>query len=322
VSGDARSCNRTRDFMTRGFVKFLCAAIVAVVASGCAAKVPASVSAPQRPASSVGTPPAEDSLATFIEKFRKISAEARPVTARAQTLESQDAPLAQALAASIITPGPETYRRVAGEYRRLGVFDRSFQYLGRALAVNPHDGATFDALARLWRDSGLPALALGDAHRAVFFAPQSPATHNTLGTVFQALGRRAMARSEYERALLLDPTAAFALNNLCYGWILDGERPHAIAACSRAIEIAPDLPAARNNLALAYGLDGDVSRAEANFALAGDEAVARYNTGIMHLARRDYRAATQAFQQAYALKPQMSLAAARARQAATARDGE
>jgi Flp pilus assembly protein TadD len=303
-------------------VKFLCAALIAVSASGCAAKVPASVTTPARASSKTANPPADDSLATFIEKFRKVSAEARPVTPRAQTLESQDARLASALAASIISPSPDTYRYAAEEYRRLGVFDRAFQYLGRALAVNPHDGVTFEALARLWRDSGLPALGLGDAHRAVFFAPDSPATHNTLGTILQALGRRAMARSEYERALTLDPSAAFALNNLCYGWILDGERPHAIAACSRALEIAPDLSAARNNLALAYGLDGDVDRAEANFAAGGDAATALYNTGIMHLARRDYRSATEAFQQAYALKPQMSIAAARARQAAAARDGE
>jgi len=299
-------------------VKLVCAIVVAVLVSGCASRHVIAVEAPDRPATVTSKRHADDSLETFIQKVRKISVEARPVQQRAATLEGQDAALSSALAASILSPDVASYRRVASEYRRLGVFDRAFQYLGRALALSPHDGSTFEALARLWRDAGLPGLALGDAHRAVFFAPDSPGAHNTLGTVLQSLGKRTMARSEYEKALRLDPRAAFALNNLCYGWILDGEGSQAISACQRALEIEPNLAAATNNLALAYALEGDVATAKQTFARTGDEASAAYNTGIAYLARRDYRSAMEAFQKAHATRPTMNLAGARARQSADA----
>ena len=45
------------------------------------------------------------------------------------------------------------------------------------------------AWRRVWRDWGLPALALGDAHRAIYYAPQSASARNTYGTVMQALGQ-------------------------------------------------------------------------------------------------------------------------------------
>ena len=174
-------------------------------------------------------------------------------------------------------------------------------------------------IARLWRDSGLPQLAVSDAHRAVFFAPDSPVVHNTLGTIFQALGRRALARSEYERALQLDGAAAYALNNLCYGWVLEGRVAKAIAACEHALRIDPALTAARNNLGLAHAVAGDAAAASANFARSGDRATERYNTGIVRLAERDFNGAIAAFESAHAARPTLAEAAARAQQARAAK---
>ena len=190
--------------------------------------------------------------------------------------------------------------------------------LTKALAIDWRDAATHDAIARLWRDSGLPRLGLGDAHRAIFFDPDSPVVHNTLGTLYQALGRRALARAEYERALQLDDAAAYALNNLCYGWVLDGEVAKAIAACERALRINPQLTAARNNLGLAHAVGGDNAGASVAFAQAGDRAAERYNIGIVRLAQRDFNAAAAAFDAAHAALPSLAEAAARAIQARAA----
>ena len=184
--------------------------------------------------------------------------------------------------------------------------------------MDPRDAATYDAAARLWRDSGMPHVALGDAYRATYFAPRSPVAHNTLGTIFQALGRRQLARAEYQRALALEPSAAYALNNLCYGWILDKQPKKAILACENALKAQPGLAAAHNNLGLAHAANGDMAAARAAFARAGDKATELYNTGIVQLAQRDYAGAVDAFESAHAARPTLVEAVARARQARAA----
>jgi tetratricopeptide (TPR) repeat protein len=208
----------------------------------------------------------------------------------------------------------EALRAVGLEYARLGIVDRAHEYLNKALTVAPRDAATYDALARLWRDSGFPHLGLGDAHRAHYFAPASPVVHNTLGTLLQALGKRADARRSYERALQLDPGAAYALNNICYGWMLDGEASRAIAACEQALKLEPTLAAARNNLGLAFAASGDVTAARAAFSQAANPAVAHYNTGIVQLARRRYAEALESFRAAATAQPALRGTQARIRQ--------
>jgi len=259
----------------------------------------------------------EDSLEAFMSKVRKLSSEARPDPGSA-SLETQYPALGAAAALATFTPTPVTLRAAAEEYHRAGVFDRAFELLTKALVIDPRDAATHDAIARLWRDSGLAHLGLGDAHRAVFFDPNSPVVHNTLGTIFQALGRRPLARAEFERALQLDHAAAYALNNLCYGWVLDGDAAKAISACESALRLDPQLTTARNNLGLAHAVGGDAAGASASFARAGDRAMERYNTGMVRLAQRDFNGAAAAFDEAYAARPSLSQAAARANQARAA----
>src|SRR5262245_16287319 len=250
-----------------------------------------------------------------MSKVRKLSTEAAPSRNQATTLESRDPRLGAALLAATVHPAPDTFRAAAEEYKRLGVFDKAHQYLNKALLLNSRDAATHDALARLWRDSGFPHLGLGDAHRAVYYAPSSPIARNTLGTVLQALGQRDEARTEYQRALELDARATYALNNLCYGWVLDGNASKAIAACRRALELQPDLAAAHNNLALAHAVAGDLPAARAQFETTGDRAQALYNVGIVDLAQGRYASAARSFTAAQSERPDMVMAAERARQA-------
>jgi Flp pilus assembly protein TadD len=261
----------------------------------------------------MGAAPGE-SLESFMSKVRQRASEARPERTPAATIEGQDPGLKAALAASIVRPEPESYRAVAREYSRLRIVDRAHDYLYKALAQDRRDWATYDALARVWRDSGSPNLALSDAHRAVYYAPTSPVARNTLGTILQALGLKKGAREQYEHALHLDPTASYALNNLCYGWILDGDAPKAASACGRALSLNPDLVAARNNLGILHAAGGDFEGARSAFEQSGDRAMVSYNLGIMHLARREYRKAAGAFADAQQARPTRQTAA-RVRQA-------
>jgi Flp pilus assembly protein TadD len=306
-------------------VRALLCGVIPIVLVGCATHRPVNVSpTTAAPAASVarsGGPPPAESLESFMAKVRKISTEARPTGQPATTFEAQYPTLSAAAAVATFAPSPMTLRAAAEEYRRAGIFDKALNYLTRALALDQRDAITLDLIARLWRDSGLPQVAIGDAHRAVYYAPENPVMHNTLGTVLQALGRRSLARGEYERALELDATAAYALNNLCYGWVLEGRVGKAIAACEAALRIEPGLTAARNNLGLAHAVAGDARAASAAFAAAGDHATERYNTGIVRLADRDYNAAIAAFESAYAARPTLAEAAARAQQARAAKAG-
>ena len=291
--------------------------VVCLLVSGCAARQVQDIA----PGAEIDIPgvdlgktfPAE-SLEAFMAKVKTLASEARPGRTSARTIEGNDRRLAAALFVSTATPSPAAFRQVAREYKRLGIFDDAYEYLNKALRLDRHDAATHDDLARLWRDSGFPHLALGDAHRALFVAPNSPIVRNTVGTILQVLGQRAEARAQYEIALQLDPSAEYALNNLCYGWILDGDAPKAAHACQHALRLNPDLAIASNNLGIAYAAAGNVSAALSAFAHAGDTALGMYNLGVVHLARRRYVEAAAAFKEAQRARPSRHTAA-RLRQA-------
>jgi Flp pilus assembly protein TadD len=297
-------------------------ALALLVTSGCAARVVApTASAGQLPSPARVAAAPEDSLEAFMQKVRTLASEARAARTPLTTIEASDSRLAAALAASIVRPSPAAYRAVAEEYQRVGIGDRAFAYLGKALALDGKDWRTHDALARLWRDQGFANLALGDAYRAINYGAGEAAAHNTLGTIFQALGRRSDAAKSYERVLALDPAAAYALNNLCYTRFLMGAATAAIDACERALALEPGLLAASNNLALAHAARGEFAAAEAILRAGGSEAAGHYNVGIVDLARGRYTNAVSAFAAAQVARPHNRLAAARLRQSEAALKG-
>lgn len=248
---------------------------------------------------------------------------AQPSKTLAATLESQDTRLAASLLAVAVAPRAETYRHLAREYRRLGVLDKAHEHFSNAVAADPADAASYDALARIWRDWGAAPLGLADAYRAVHHAPQSAAAANTLGTLLQAIGQLDDAKQWYARAVALDPGAWYAMNNLCYVAVLMRE-PAAVNTCNAAVAAAPGVKAkvAQNNLALAHVAAGDRAGAKAWFRRAGEPATASYNYGIAMMATQSYREATAAFEEALRADPQFTMAAMRARQARLAARAE
>jgi tetratricopeptide (TPR) repeat protein len=254
-------------------------------------------------------------LESFIEKARQLATAARPRAGTLPTIESQDPELSAARLVLAASPGAESERRVAAAYMRLGVLDAAYNHYKAALRFEPTDAASFDGLARIWRDWDLPKLGLGDAHRAIYYAPSSPTVYNTLGTLLQRLGQTAAAQAAFEAALERDPKASYALNNLCYVKLLQGRGEQAIAACVNAVGLQPDLAAAHNNLALAYWLEGDQQSATEAFASVGGPGAVRYNTGIAFLGDRQFQEAAEAFDEASILSPASKRAHRRAVQA-------
>jgi len=293
------------------FRLFVCLVLVAGTV-GCATRT-APHSVKSAPAAHTQRPP-DDSLTVYMDKVRAKSERARPPVNRVTTIEISDPSLAEALAALRIQPTAAAHRTVAARYVQLGVLDQAHEHFSAAVAIEPTDAASWDGLARIWRDWGFAHLALSDAYRAVYYAPHSPTVHNTLGTVLQSLGQRAGARAQFEEALALDVTAAYALSNLCRAWRLEGNASKAADACRQALQLQPGLEPARNNLALAYEAAGDLSSAMATLAESSDAARAAYNKGLLHLARREYRDALQSFDVARAERPRFREAEAIARQ--------
>jgi tetratricopeptide (TPR) repeat protein len=282
-----------------------------------------SACASHRPPTGAGSASA---LEAYIAKVKAVSSAAKarpqtPVGVMAQTLESSDPRLAAALLLLAVKPTAETHRRVAMEYRRLGVLDMAHGHLTKAAELAPDDAAVFDGLARVWRDLGCPDRGFADAARAVYLAPSWPVAANTLGTLFEASGRPDAARRWYRRALEIDPHASYALNNLCYAAIT-ASRPDAVTVCRRALAQAPDSQRVRNNLGLAYAARGELDKAREQFDASVDAQAGPYNMGIVYLSRRQFKKATESFDAAVRINPGFALAAERARQARLAAANE
>ncbi|HUF46531.1 MAG TPA: tetratricopeptide repeat protein [Vicinamibacterales bacterium] len=237
----------------------------------------------------------------------------------ADTLETFDPRLQAALSAiegADTRPTVEALLDAADEYWRLGVFDRAHRLLTQALGRAPRDARTLEALARLWRDWGVPAQGLADAYRAASAAPASPAVQNTLATVLFHMGHVEAAEARFAEVLRLDPRAAYAQSNLCYAALARGDEDRALAACRAALEVDPANRAARNNLALVHAAADRWDDAAREFlTAAGDEATARYNLGMALLSRREYTRAAEAFDAAARLQPDPGRAHERAREA-------
>ena len=273
---------------------------------------------------SAGTPQARQPVAVPLSPYAAKAASMNPARGApssatrqkvaAVSLESWDPALSTALAGLAVSPTAEAYRRVAVEYRRLGVLDQAHAYFMNAVKLDPNDAAAFDALARIWRDWGFPELGMADAQQAVRLAPASSEAANTLGTLLEAAGHVSEAREWYERALTLDSHAPYALTNLCYSAIMLAQ-PDAISQCRRALAAAPGSRVARNNLGLAFAAAGDLAKARELFDVHSDVAYAQYNMGIVYLGTRQYDKALAAFIAAVRLNPQFERAAERAKQA-------
>jgi Flp pilus assembly protein TadD len=286
--------------------------MIAALAAGCAARK--TVRSARTTPSARPAPAAPQSLESFIQKVRAASERARPDSSdRAHAIEISDPALAKELRALTLEPTAANHRAVAAAYVRHGVLDMAHEHFSAAVALEPADGGSWDGLARIWRDWGFAHLALPDAYRAVYYLPDSASAHNTLGTVLQALGRDVDARAQFEKALALDVNAAYALSNLCYGWRIAGHPTKAAEACRGALKMRPDLESARNNLALAYEAEGNLSAAIETLAASADKARAAYNEGLLHLARRRYQEALNAFDVARAARPQFRAAEIMAR---------
>lgn len=292
--------------------------LLALLMAGCAVGNPRAHTWP----SAAAQPGSDAATSSYLKQVRELDSRVRPPATDALVAETWSQDLAAAIARHAVPPTPESEVDLAQAYVRAGILDQAHEHFAAAARLDPHNGAAWDGLARIWRDWGFPHIGLGDAYRAVWAAPGSPSAHNTLGTILQCLGNGGAAREQFAQALAGDGGAAYAHNNLCYSWLMEADATAAAIACGRALSIDPGLVPARNNLALASAMNGDLAGAAEIFQQVGGEAAAQYNLGIVHLSLRHYVAAADAFDRAADLDPSLLLARARARHARQQAVGE
>jgi tetratricopeptide (TPR) repeat protein len=245
---------------------------------------------------------------------RALQSKATPRNSFLPTIESSNPELMRALLLITMHESPEHHRLAAIAYRKVGVLDHAYRHFQRATVLDPCDAASYDGMARLWRDWQMPELALADVHRALHCNRKSAEIYNTLGTILEALDQQAGAERAYRSALALDPRATFALNNLCYIRMTQGDGLSAARLCEAALVVDPNLAAARNNLALIEAKRGDFAEAERRLR-AAPSAVSFYNVGVMRLSEGRYNDAALVFDQASATEPSWTMARRRSLQA-------
>ena len=302
----------------------VCSGLVAllfgfVLLSGCATRHGQSLAnrfvRAGEPAVDLGGPPlaTSDALRRKLTKAKQAAASTpRRQTGFGATVEGSDKRLAAALLAEAVLPTTASHLQVAWEYRRIGVLDAAYEHVNRALRKEPRSSVAHEALARIWRDWGLPGEGLGAAYRAAYYGRGSASAENTLGTVLDALGRPEDARAAFELALVLDPTASWALNNLCYVDLRLGRLKEAQAECAAALRLTPDFAAAHNNMGLVHAAAGEFVQARRSFLEAGGAAAADFNLGIAYLRDSDYSSAADAFEEAIQARPDFTAAKTRA----------
>jgi Flp pilus assembly protein TadD len=131
-----------------------------------------------------------------------------------QSIEQNDPELRLALSSLQREPSPAAHVAVAVAYHRLRVLDAAFDQFSQAISLDSRNVAAWDGRARLWRDWGMIAPALADAHRARYLDPQRAEVQNPLGTILERAGQCDGAREAYRAAVALDHEAAWARQNL------------------------------------------------------------------------------------------------------------
>jgi adenylate cyclase len=114
----------------------------------------------------------------------------------------------------------------------------SFEAFGRAVELEPQNGAVLDTFAQVLNDTGYPVEGRALAARAVALDPLVPIYHNTLGwaSVDHPDYGRDAALEEYRLARQLGPDIPFSYNNALNVLISQGRREEAGQLYQQALD--------------------------------------------------------------------------------------
>jgi tetratricopeptide (TPR) repeat protein/predicted Ser/Thr protein kinase len=161
-------------------------------------------------------------------------------------------------------------------------------------------------LAGLYSMTGRHTSALEELHKAVRRAPDDDVAHRQLGNVYLDLGQTDAAVEEFKKAVALRPDYWRNRGRLGFVYYRIGRFDEAAEQFKRVTELQPENASGFQMLGSIYHAQGDLERALANYGHAIDLAPtpnAWANIGSIHLVRREYSRAAEAFEQARRVRP-------------------
>ncbi len=182
----------------------------------------------------------------------------------------------------------------------------AFEYLARALVLDPKNVDAWWVMADLQRHIGQNDRALAVAKKAIELAPQNPWTHYTYGNILMNTDMKSAAK-EFERALELKPGWEKAEFNLSAAYISTGDYNKAIAKLQEYLKSNPSDVKGLTNLGSIYVKMGKINEAEENFhkALSLDPrfGLALKGMGDVSAARKDNSKAIESYKLALVSMP-------------------
>jgi Tfp pilus assembly protein PilF len=184
----------------------------------------------------------------------------------------------QTTAATVTTPAAPPAVTIAREAKTSAPFT--------PLVVGvPHDPIS---QGRALINEGLIESAISELSVAAATGVNLLEANNLLGLAYDHRGQHKEAQGFYERALTVAPNDAHVINNLGYSLYLDDRPQEALAKLKLAARLDPSSREIFNNLGFVSGKLGKFDDAFRNFARAGGELYARYQTGaLLEAAGRD-----------------------------------
>lgn len=243
---------------------------------------------PQTDAAKVKQEPAKTGVAASTVKAPPVPASISPAAVTLTTLPqttistTPPASTSQATAATVTTPASPA--SMTGASANLGAPPTSEPFTPLVVGV-PRDPIS---QGRALIAQGLLESAISELSVAAATGVNLLEANNLLGLAYDHRGQHKEAQGFYERALSVAPNNAHVINNLGYSLYLDDRPKEALAKLKLAARLDPSSREIFNNLGFVCGKLGKFDDAFRNFALAGGDFYARYQTGaLLEAAGRD-----------------------------------
>jgi Flp pilus assembly protein TadD len=170
------------------------------------------------------------------------------------------------------------------------------------------NATTYFAHGHLLERQGQFERAAMQYRKALAARPDFPSVRNRLGITLNKLGQHAEATAEFRHAIAVCPELAHLRNNLGFSLYLEGLYAEAEAALLEALELRPDFARAHMNYALVLAKLDRFDEVFPELLLAGSEADACFNMGMLLTEAVKYVEAARYFEAALAVKPDFDAA--------------
>ncbi len=196
------------------------------------------------------------------------------------------------------------------------MLDYAYRHFQRATVLDSCDAASYDGMARLWRDWGMPDLALSDVYRALHCNGKSAEIYNTIGTILETLGQQPAAERAYQRALALDPRRDVCAQQPLLHRDGEGQRTGGGALVRRSSRVGRRISRPPGTTLRSSTRGAATSPAPRRVCATGaPSGTSLYNVGVLRLSEGRYVDAAAAFDQAAVTQPTLTIARQRSVQA-------